>query len=141
MTLSVEKYIEETQMFNRSQILPGTIGTNDEQLQFRFDKFTIRRSASPAYFPLSLLTLTIYIWANGTIFVDTIDIEATLIAFEAKGQQLAEFKQKINTEKNIGFNDPEYRMLSSIGERTQVVRGLLEQYENYLKTTKKGALQ
>ena len=79
--------------------------------------------------------------ANGTIFVDTIDIEATLIAFDSKGQQLAEFKQKINTEKNIGFNDPEYYMLSGIGERTQVVRGLLEQYENYLKTTKKGALQ
>lgn len=142
MTLSLLKYIEEKKIFTRAQVLPGTIAGDEHILQFRFDKFTVERNAHPAYFPLAIITLTVYIWANGPIYIDTIDIDGTLIVTDAEGHEVAAFKHAVREEKKVGYSDPDYFASSGIQQRTQVVSKLLEQYENFLgqQNAKKGSI-
>jgi len=136
MTLSLQKFLEETGSFEQVSVLPGKIADRDHVLNFRFKNFSVSRSAHPAYFPAAILTLTFYIWFNGPIYIDTININADLYVTDLAGKPVAEFSENINKEINVGFSDPEYYMPSGIRQRTAVVNGLVDQYLAFLQANK-----
>ena len=138
MTLSLRNYLEETHMLSRVNILPGEIGSNDHQLVFEFDNYTFSRDAHPAYFPAAFFTMTIYIWVNGPIFVDTFNVDGKLRVLDRSGVEIISFSDKANIQKNIGLFDPEYVMSSGIEQRTKVVKGLVDRYAEFLKTSNLG---
>lgn len=134
MTLAIKRYIEEAAMFRAVRLPNEAPPAQGHRLQFRFDRFSATRKVHPAYFPGALLTLTLYIWVNGPVGIDSADIHGVLTVLDAGGRPVAEFSKTLAANRNVGIYDPEYLMPSGVEERTAVVQDLLEQYAQFLKS-------
>jgi hypothetical protein len=137
MTLSLQKFLEETGVFTKIVVLPANVPSDGHVLHFEFKNYSVSRKAHPAYFPAAILTLTFYIWFNGPIYIDTVNIDAGLYVTDAAGKPVAEFSETIKDKINVGFSDPEYYMPSGIKQRTAAVNGLVDQYIVFLQKNKK----
>ena len=58
--------------------------------------------------PGALLTLTIWIWVNGPIYVDSFDVAGDLVIVDRNGKELAAAKESIKFEHNVGLYSGEY---------------------------------
>lgn len=87
---------------------PTRLGENDVLLKFNMTSLKGHRAPHPGYFPGAILTLTIWIWVNGPIFVDTFDVAGDLVIVDRDGKELATAKEQVKLERNVGLYGREY---------------------------------
>ncbi len=125
LTLNILEYMREGRYFADANVLPGKPGRDDVVLRFRFDRYELRRSPHPAYFPGALLTLTLYIWVGGPIFTDRSDLAATLVVEDAGGARIASETSQVFDEHSVSLWSSEYVLPSGVEARTSIVKELL----------------
>ena len=96
------------------------------QLQFDFSSLKGKRTPHPGYVPGALLTLTIWIWVNGPIYVDKYDLAAELQILDNQGRQLALSQKNLVVDKNTGLWDYDYMFPSGGQQLTELVEQLLQ---------------
>jgi hypothetical protein len=134
LTLAIEVYVHDAGYFSRVNLLPGEPARDEYVLSFDFDRYQVRRAVHPMYFPLALLTLTIYIWVGGPIYRDVAHYSASLSVADTAGRSLVHCVDHVDHEGNVSLWSPRYALPSSTEERTRLVRTLLEQAVSGLAT-------
>lgn len=125
LTVAVQEFVREGKFFSDISLLPGRIGSEDVLLNLQFHRYTQKRSPHPAYFPAAILTLTLYIWFGGPIFVDTSDLYGTATIRNPSGEILAKATSETREEHNVSFWSMEYVFPSGLEARTASVGDLL----------------
>jgi hypothetical protein len=133
LSLSVKRYLEESQAFQRVGLLPGEIGADDVVLRLEFQRYRQRRRPHPAYFPLAILTLTAYIWVGGPVYRDTSDLAARLEAKDREGRSLASVEKALSQNQDVSFLSQEYTFPSGLDARTNLMRALLDELVQQLQ--------
>ncbi|TCD23839.1 hypothetical protein E0D86_01060 [Pseudomonas sp. IC_126] len=126
LTAQITQHIERGEYFERMISFPATLDEQDVQLQFNFTSLKGKRTPHPGYFPGALLTLTVWIWVNGPIYVDKYDLAAELKIVDAAGKQVALSQKTLARNQNTGLWDYDY-FNTSLGSRqlTELVEQLL----------------
>lgn len=126
LTAQIARHVERGEYFERMISFPATLGEQDVQLQFNFTSLKGKRTPHPGYFPGALLTLTVWIWVNGPIYVDKYDLAAELKIVDAAGKQVALSQKTLARNQNTGLWDYDY-FNTSLGSRqlTELVEQLL----------------
>lgn len=127
LTAQISQHVERGEYFERVLSFPAKLDEKDVQLQFNFSSLKGKRTPHPGYFPGALLTLTMWIWVNGPIYVDKYDLAAELQVIDAAGKQLAISRKTLVLNQNTGLWDYDY-FNTSLGSRqlTQLVEQLLQ---------------
>jgi hypothetical protein len=127
LTAQIAQHVERGEYFERVISFPAKLGEQDVQLQFNFTSLKGKRTPHPGYFPGALLTLTVWIWVNGPIYVDKYDLAAELQIIDAAGKQLALSQKTLVRNQNTGLWDYDY-FNTSLGSRqlTELVEQLLQ---------------
>lgn len=133
LTMSFRRYLEALEACHVAGILPAARAEGDHELALRFHRLRIERKPYPAYFPLAIATLTLYIWANGTMVVDRSDVAAELVVYDREGVEVARFESAVSSERHLGYYDT--ALYSGAESRTRVVSDLVSQYLAYLGAT------
>ena len=103
------------------------MGEQDVTLKFNMTALKGHRAPHPAYVPGALLTLTIWIWVNGPIYVDSFDVAGDLVIVDRDGKELASAKESIKFEHNVGLYSGQYWAPSMGGQQlTKLVTQLLD---------------
>lgn len=120
------KHLESGEYFQRMISFPATLDEQDVELHFTFTSLYGKRTPHPAYFPGALLTVTMWIWFNGPIYVDKYDLAAELAINDSTGKQVALSRKNINLKQNTGLWDADY-FNTQLGAKqlTQLVEDLL----------------
>lgn len=126
LTAQIAQHVERGEYFERMISFPTKLDDKDVQLQFNFTSLKGKRTPHPGYFPGALLTLTVWIWVNGPIYVDKYDLAAELQIIDAAGKQVAISKKTLVRNQNTGLWDYDY-FNGSLGSRqlTELVEQLL----------------
>jgi hypothetical protein len=121
------KHLESGEYFQRMISFPATLDKQDVELHFTFTSLYGKRTPHPAYFPGALLTVTMWIWFNGPIYVDKYDLAAELAINDSTGKQVALSRKNINLKQNTGLWDADY-FNTQLGAKqlTQLVEDLLK---------------
>lgn len=127
LTSQIAQHIEHGEYFQRMISFPAKLGAQDVELQFNFTSLKGKRSPHPGYLPGALLTLTMWIWVNGPIYVDNYDLAAELQINDSTGKQLALSRKTLLLDQNTGLWDRDY-FNPTLGSRqmTQLVEDLLQ---------------
>ncbi|MCJ0973999.1 hypothetical protein MST27_11530 [Pseudomonas sp. PS1] len=127
LTTQIAQHVERGEYFERVISFPAKLGEQDVELQFEFSSLKGKRTPHPGYFPGALLTLTVWIWVNGPIYVDKYDLAAELTIRDASGKQVAVSQKTLQLNQNTGLWDADY-FSTSLGARqlTQLVEDLLQ---------------
>lgn len=126
LTAQIGAHIERGEYFQKMVVFPAKLGEKDVELAFNFTSLKGKRTPHPAYFPGALLTLTIWIWVNGPVYVDTYDLAAELRVNDSHGKQLALSRKEFKRDINTGFWDRDYFNPSMGGaQMTDLVEALL----------------
>ena len=127
LTTQIAQHVERGEYFERVISFPAKLGEQDVELQFEFSSLKGKRTPHPGYFPGALLTLTVWIWVNGPIYVDKYDLAAELTIRDATGKQVAVLQKTLQLNQNTGLWDADY-FSTSLGARqlTQLVEDLLQ---------------
>jgi hypothetical protein len=133
LTTSIREYAREGRYFSDVLRLPGNIVGEDLVLRFRFDRYYLKRSAHPAYFPAAFLTATLYIWAGGPIFRQTTALAGSLAVEDATGHVIAHATAMNREVHNVSFWSPEYALPGSVEARTRFVEELLDEVRATLR--------
>jgi hypothetical protein len=133
----LHKRVEKGAYFEEVLSFPATLGEEDVLLKFNFTQLQGQRTPHPAYFPGALLTLTVWIWANGPIYVDSYNLAGELKIEDAHGKQLALSQKAIAMEQNTGLWDADYMSFSlGAAQLNQLVEQLLQDSTAQLATSK-----
>jgi hypothetical protein len=108
LTAQLNQYVRSAGYFKQVTEYPVRLGENDVSLKFNLTSLKGHRGPHPAYVPGALLTLTIWIWVNGPIYVDTFDVAGDLVIVDRDGKELASAKQEVKFERNVGLYGREY---------------------------------
>ncbi|EPG75582.1 putative lipoprotein [Leptospira fainei serovar Hurstbridge str. BUT 6] len=134
-TLSVLDFAAKSEYFTKVNYIgqkdPGD--RNYHVLQITCDEYLERREPHPAYFPLAIITVTLYIWLGGPIHTDYSKYSCELKAKDSKQKVIFSDKKAISNEKNSNMFDNRRYFPSSIEDRTEVIGSLLLNVYNYLK--------
>jgi hypothetical protein len=122
LTDQISHYVESAGYFKDVSAFPAKLGDQDVMLKFNMTSLHGRRTPHPAYVPGALLTLTIYIWVNGPVYVDTYDLSGELTIEDRTGKTLAKSIEKINEPHNVGLFDVDY---AAPGLGSQQLRNLI----------------
>ncbi|NQD95861.1 hypothetical protein HP532_24690 [Pseudomonas sp. CrR25] len=127
LTSQIAQHVDRGEYFQRVVSFPAKLNEQDVQLQFEFSSLKGKRTPHPGYFPGALLTLTMWIWVNGPIYVDKYDLAAELQITDSAGQQLAIARKNLVLNQNTGLWDYDY-FNPALGSRqlTQLVEQLLQ---------------
>ncbi|TBU88323.1 hypothetical protein [Phytopseudomonas dryadis] len=126
-TQQLIRRVERGEYFEELISFPATLGEQDVALQFTFTSLQGKRTPHPGYFPGALLTLTIWIWVNGPIYVDKYDVAGSLEIVDASGKVLASSEQAIKLQQNTGLWDSDYFNMSLGSDQlNQLVEQLLQ---------------
>lgn len=127
LTSQINTYIERGEFFQKMIVFPAKVGEKDVELTFNFTTLKGKRTPHPAYFPGALLTLTVWIWVNGPIYVDKYDLSGELRITDSSGKQLALSRQVIKRDQNTGLWDNDYfNMTLGSHQLTELVDVLLK---------------
>lgn len=83
--------------------------------QFHFTKYSHERKLYPLYFPLAMITLTMYIWFGGTVTVDEAHYACTLKVTDSDEKILYRLEGQVSGKKEINIYSDE-RVLPSSAE-------------------------
>lgn len=108
LTVQLNQYVKAGGYFKQVTEYPVRLGEDDVVLKFNMTSLKGHRSPHPAYIPGALLTLTIWIWVNGPIYVDSFDVAGDLVIVDRDGKELAGAKDQIKFEHNVGLYGREY---------------------------------
>lgn len=108
LTLQLNQYVQSAGYFKQLSQYPTPLAENDVQLRFNLTSLQGHRGPHPAYVPGALLTLTLWIWLNGPIYVDRFDVAGDLVIVDRDGKALASAKKQIKFEHNVGLYGREY---------------------------------
>ena len=126
LTAQIGAHVERGEYFQKMIVFPAKLGEKDVELAFNFTSLKGKRTPHPAYIPGALLTLTIWIWVNGPIYVDTYDLAAELRINDSHGKQLALSQKTFKRDVNTGLWDRDYFNPSMGGDKmTDLVEALL----------------
>lgn len=127
LTVQLEQYVRSAGYFKQVTEFPVRLGEQDVTLKFNMTSLKGHRAPHPGYFPGALLTLTIWIWVNGPIYVDSFDVAGDLVIVDRNGKELAKAKESITFEHNVGLYSGEYWAPSMGGQQlTKLVTQLLD---------------
>lgn len=126
LALNILEYIRQGNYFKNVNLIPGQIKEEDLILSFQFDHYQLRRTPHPAYFPLAMLTLTLYIWFGGPIYNDVLNISGQLTVKSFSGHVVSNVEDKLNEKHSVSLWSSEYLFPSGIKERTQLIKRLLD---------------
>jgi hypothetical protein len=127
LTLSIAGYTDRARFFRRVNLLPGQPSPDELVLHFRFDHYQLERTPHPAYFPGALLTLTLYIWLGGPIYVDQAHLSGSLALEDPSGKELVRVANQYDDRHSVNLWSQDYMLPSAIEARTTLVRFLLDQ--------------
>ncbi|MCI8212201.1 hypothetical protein AUC61_21965 [Pseudomonas sp. S25] len=108
LTEQISRYVEKGGYYQSVIAFPARMGEHDVQLKFNLTSLKGKRTPHPAYIPGALLTLTIWIWVNGPVYVDSYDLAGELVVEDRNGKVLARAAEKVNEKKNLGIYNGEY---------------------------------
>ncbi|PWK28767.1 hypothetical protein C7534_13823 [Pseudomonas sp. OV226] len=108
LTAQLNQYVQAGRYFKQVTEYPSRLGENDVLLKFNMTSLKGHRSPHPGYFPGALLTLTLWIWVNGPVYVDRFDVAGDLVIVDRDGKELAAAKEQIKFEHNVGLYSSEY---------------------------------
>ena len=108
LTVQLNQYVRSAGYFKQVTEYPTRLGEDDVLLKFNMTSLKGHRAPHPGYFPGALLTLTIWIWVNGPIYVDTFDVAGNLVIVDRNGKELASAKEEVKFERNVGLYGREY---------------------------------
>jgi hypothetical protein len=134
LTTQIARHIERGEYFERMIAFPAKLDEQDVELRFNFTSLKGKRTPHPGYIPGALVTLTMWIWVNGPIYVDKYDLAAELEITDAAGKRLALSQKTLVLNQNTGMWDVDYYNVS-LGSRqlTQLVEQLLQDGTGQLK--------
>lgn len=126
-TEQLARRVERGEYFQEVISFPATLGEKDVALKFTFTSLKAKRTPHPAYFPGALLTLTVWIWVNGPIYVDKYDLAGDMQIVDAHGKLLSSSEQAVKLNQNTGLWDNDY-FNTSLGadQLNQLVEQLLQ---------------
>jgi predicted small lipoprotein YifL len=126
LTSQLAAELENKGYFEKTITFPATAAEQDVQLQLTLSSLKARRTAHPAYFPGAILTATIWIWANGPIYIDKYDLAGTLSITDAQGKSLASSQSRLKSNQSVGFWSQDY-LNSALGAKqlNQLIGDLL----------------
>lgn len=108
LTAQLNQYVSTAGYFKQVTEYPVRLGEQDVSLKFNMTALKGHRGIHPGYVPGALLTLTVWIWVNGPIYVDTFDVAGDLVIVDRDGKQLASAKHEVKFERNVGLYGREY---------------------------------
>ncbi|WP_321849842.1 hypothetical protein [Pseudomonas paraveronii] len=108
LTAQLNQYVSTAGYFKQITEYPVRLGEQDVSLKFNMTSLKGHRGIHPGYVPGALLTLTVWIWVNGPIYVDTFDVAGDLVIVDRDGKQLASAKHEVKFERNVGLYGREY---------------------------------
>lgn len=108
LTAQLNQYVRAAGYFKQVTEYPTRLEENDVVLKFNMTSLKGHRAPHPAYIPGALLTLTIWIWVNGPIYVDSFDVAGNLVIVDRNGKELATAEQALKFEHNVGLYGGEY---------------------------------
>ena len=127
LTAQITQYVRTAGYFKQVTEYPVRLGEQDVTLKFNMTSLKGHRAPHPAYVPGALLTLTIWIWVNGPIYVDSFDVAGDLVIVDRNGKELAKATDSIKFEHNVGLYSGQYWAPSMGGQQlTKLVAQLLE---------------
>jgi hypothetical protein len=134
LTVQLNQYVKAGGYFKEVTEFPVRLGEDDVVLKFTMTSLKARRAPHPAYVPGALLTLTIWIWVNGPIYVDSFDVAGDLVIVDREGKELAAAKEQIKFEHNVGLYGREYwAPVMGAKKLNELVSKLLETATTQLK--------
>ncbi|MBC8982709.1 hypothetical protein [Pseudomonas lurida] len=126
LTAQINQYVRTAGYFKQVTEYPVRLGEHDVTLTFNMTSLKGHRAPHPAYVPGALLTLTIWIWVNGPIYVDSFDVAGDLVIVDRDGKELASAKESIKFEHNVGLYSGQYWAPSMGGQQlTKLIAQLL----------------
>ena len=127
LTAQITQYVRTAGYFKQVTEYPVRLGEQDVTLKFNMTSLKGHRAPHPAYVPGALLTLTIWIWVNGPIYVDSFDVAGDLLIVDRNGKELAKATDSIKFEHNVGLYSGQYWAPSMGGQQlTKLVGQLLD---------------
>lgn len=127
LTAQINGYVRSAGYFKQVTEYPVRLGEHDVTLKFNMTSLKGHRAPHPAYVPGALLTLTIWIWVNGPIYVDSFEVAGDLVIVDRNGKELAKAKDLIKFEHNVGLYSGQYWAPSMGGQQlTKLVAQLLD---------------
>ncbi|KAF0866231.1 hypothetical protein [Pseudomonas sp. LD120] len=108
LTAQLTPYVKSAGYFRQLSEYPTRLGEEDVVLKFNMTSLKGHRAPHPGYLPGALLTLTVWIWVNGPIYVDSFDLAGELSIVDRNGQELASAKEQLKFERNVGLYGREY---------------------------------
>jgi hypothetical protein len=108
LTAQLNQYVSTAGYFKQVTEYPVRLGEQDVSLKFNMTSLKGHRGIHPGYVPGALLTLTVWIWVNGPIYVDSFDVAGDLVIVDRDGKQLASAKHEVKFERNVGLYGREY---------------------------------
>ena len=127
LTAQITQYVRTGGYFKQVTEYPVRLGEQDVTLKFNMTALKGHRTPHPAYVPGALLTLTIWIWVNGPIYVDSFEVAGDLVIVDRNGKELAKAKDSIKFEHNVGLYSGQYWAPSMGGQQlTKLVGQLLD---------------
>ena len=108
LTTQLNQYVQTGGYFKQVTEYPTRLGENDVLLKFNMTSLKGHRGVHPGYVPGALLTLTVWIWVNGPIYVDSFDVAGNLVIVDRDGKELAAAKEEVKLERNVGLYGREY---------------------------------
>jgi len=127
LTAQITQYVRTAGYFKQVTEYPVRLGEQDVTLKFNMTSLKGHRAPHPAYVPGALLTLTIWIWVNGPIYVDSFDVAGDLVIVDRNGKELAKATDSNKFEHNVGLYSGQYWAPSMGGQQlTKLVGQLLD---------------
>jgi hypothetical protein len=135
LTEQISHYVESAGYYKDVITFPAKLGEKDVLLKFNLTSLNGRRTPHPGYVPGALVTLTIWIWVNGPVYVDTYDLAGELTIEDRDGKTLAKTAEKLNVDHNVGIYDTDY-MAPGLGSKQlrELIAKLLDTATTQLNT-------
>lgn len=134
LTGQISQHVERGEYFQRLIAFPAKVDDEDVVLKFNFTSLQGKRTPHPGYFPGALLTLTMWIWVNGPIYVDKYNLAGELVIEDAHGHPLASSRKTLVRNQNTGLWDRDYyNMALGDAQLTQLVEDLLKDSSTQLQ--------
>lgn len=103
---NIRDFVDERGCFQEVHLISektGEAGKEDLFLNFVFDRYRSETGIHPLGIPLSLVTLTIYVWVGGPLWYDSSEFSATLNVEDVSGRKIIRVSDQHRWRENYSF--------------------------------------